>query len=92
MALLVSNKSLLQPSTDVAMLFAPFGFIHPPPPVLPFLPKQNVSLKEFARSEIMKKISGRTLYICNTVPKELTKQCQLSSNQHHNLVNKCDMI
>jgi len=41
-------------STDAAMLFAPFGCTHPPPPVLPFLLMQNLSLKDIAGSDIIK--------------------------------------
>ena len=37
MALPVPTKAILQVSSDMAMLFAPFGCTHPPPPVLPFL-------------------------------------------------------
>ena len=54
MALPVPTKSLLKMSPDMAMLFAPFGCTHPPPPVPPFLLKQNLSPKDIARSAIMK--------------------------------------
>ena len=54
MALPVPSKSLLRTSPDTAMLFAPFGSTHPPPPVSPFLLMQNLSPKDIARSDIMK--------------------------------------
>ena len=54
MALPVPTKSLLRMSPDTAMLFAPFECTHPPPPVLPFLPTQNLSPKDIAGSDIMK--------------------------------------
>jgi len=54
MALPVPTKSLLKTSPDAAMLFAPFGGTHPPPPVPPFLLTQNLSPKSIARSDIMK--------------------------------------
>ena len=49
----VPTKSLLRTSPDAAMLFAPFGCTHPPPPVLPFQLTQNVSPKDIAGSDIM---------------------------------------
>ena len=56
MALSVPTKSLLKTSPDaaLAMLFAPFGCTHPPPPVPPFLLTQNLSPKDIAGSDIMK--------------------------------------
>ena len=54
MALPVPTKSLLKTSPDAAMLFAPFGCTHPPPPVPPFLLTQNLSPKDIAGSDIMK--------------------------------------
>ena len=54
MALLVPTRLLLNTSPDVAMLFAPFGCIHPPPPVPPLLVTQNLSPKDIAGSDIMK--------------------------------------
>ena len=39
---------------DVAMLFAPFGCTHPPPPVPPLLLTQNLSPKDIAGCDIMK--------------------------------------
>ena len=54
MALPVPTKSVLETSSDVAMLFTPFGCTHPPPPIPPFLLKQNLSPKDIARSDIMK--------------------------------------
>jgi len=50
MALPVPTKSLLRTSPDAVMLFAPFGYTHPPPPVPPFLLTQNLSPKDIARS------------------------------------------
>ena len=47
-------RSLVQTSPDAAMLFAPFGCTHPPPPVPPFLLTQNLSPKDIAGSDIMK--------------------------------------
>ena len=54
MALPVPTRSLLNTSPDAAMLFAPFGCNHPPPPVPPFLLTQNLSPKDIAESDIMK--------------------------------------
>ena len=54
MALPVPTKSLLKMSPDTAMLFAPFGCTHPPPPVTPFLFTQYLSPKDIAGSDIMK--------------------------------------
>jgi len=60
-ALPMPTKSLLKTSPDTAMLFAPFGCTHPPPPILPFLLKQNLSPKDIAGNDIMKlKVLGRT--------------------------------
>jgi len=42
------TQSLLKMSPDAAMLFAPFGCTHPPPPTPPFLLKQNLSPKDIA--------------------------------------------
>ena len=54
MALPVPTKLLLNTSPDVAMLIAPFGCIHLPPLVPPFLLMQNLSPKDIAGSDIMK--------------------------------------
>ena len=54
MVLPVPTRSLLSTSQDAAMLFAPFGCTHPPPPVPPFLLTQNLSPKDIAGSDIMK--------------------------------------
>ena len=54
MTLPVPTKLLLKTSPDTAMLFAPFGCTHPPPPVPPFLLTQNLSPKDIAGSDIMK--------------------------------------
>ena len=37
-----STELLLRTSPDAAMLFAPLGCTHPPPPVTPFLLTQNL--------------------------------------------------
>jgi len=59
MALPVPTKVFLQANPDTAMLFAPFGCTHPPPPVPSFLLMQNLSPKDIAGSDIMKqKVSG----------------------------------
>ena len=54
MDLTVPTKSLLKTSPDTAMLFAPFGWTHPPPRVPPFLLTPNLSPKVIAGSDIMK--------------------------------------
>ena len=56
MALPVPTTSwlLLKMSPDAAMLFAPYGCTHPPPPDPPFLLMQNLSPKDIARSDIIK--------------------------------------
>jgi len=41
-AMPVPTKSLLKTSPDAAMLLAPFGCTHSPPPVPPFLLMQNL--------------------------------------------------
>ena len=51
---------------------------HPPPPVIPFLLKQNLSPKDIAGSEVRKlKVS---LYICAMGPKELNRVSCLATN------------
>jgi len=52
MAHLVPTKGFLQPSPEAAMLFAPFGCSHSPPPVLPCLLKLNLYPKDIARSDM----------------------------------------
>ena len=52
MAYLVPAKAFLEPSSDMAMLFAPFGCTQPPPPAPPSLLTQNLSPKDTARSDI----------------------------------------
>jgi len=54
MALPVAIKAFLQMSPYAAMLFAPIGCTHPPPPVPPFLFTQILSPKDIAGSDIMK--------------------------------------
>ena len=41
----VPTKVFPKLNPETAMLFAPFGHTHPPPPVLPFLFTQNLSPK-----------------------------------------------
>jgi len=53
MALLVPTKSFLETRRDAAMLFALLGCTHPPPPIPPYLLKQNLSPKDIAGSDIM---------------------------------------
>ena len=53
MAVPVPTKLLLKMNPDAAMLYAPFGCTHPPPPLPPFLLKQNLSPKDIAGSDIM---------------------------------------
>ena len=53
MALPVPTKLLLETSPDVAMLFT-FRCTHPPPPILTFLLKQNLSPKDKAGRDLMK--------------------------------------
>ena len=50
----VPTKSLLRTSPDAAMLFAPFGCNHPPPPIPLFLLTQKLSPKDIAGSDIVK--------------------------------------
>ena len=54
MALPVPTKLLLKARPDIAMLFSPFRYTHPPPPVPPFLLAQNLSPKDIAGSDIRK--------------------------------------
>ena len=57
MALPVPTRTFLPRSPDTAMLFAPSGCTHPPPPVPPFLLSQNLSpkaCKDIAGCDIMK--------------------------------------
>jgi len=49
-----ANQVASKDEPDTAMLLAPFGCTHPPPPVPPFLFMQNLSPKDIARSDIMK--------------------------------------
>jgi len=50
----VPTQSFLEMSPDVAMLFAPFGCTHLPPPIPLFLLKQNLSPKDIVENNIMK--------------------------------------
>ena len=49
-------------SPNAAMLFAPFGCTHPPPPAPPFLLAQSLSLKDIAGCDIMKLKVSRCRY------------------------------
>ena len=51
MAYPAPTKGCSKLSPDTAMLFAPFGCNHPPPPAPPFLLSQNLSPKDIARCE-----------------------------------------
>jgi len=56
MALPVPTKSLLETRHGHAVCIL---WVHPPPPILPFLLKQNTSPQDIAGIEIMKlKVSG----------------------------------
>jgi len=44
----VPTKVFLKLSTDMAILFAPFGRTHPPPPLPPFLLMDYLSPREIA--------------------------------------------
>ena len=48
MAYPVPAKAFLQPSSGTAMLFAPFECTNPPPPVPPFLLRQNLVTRNIA--------------------------------------------
>ena len=48
------TKGCSKLSPDTAMLFAPFGCTHPPPPAPPFLLAQSLSPKDIAGCDIMK--------------------------------------
>jgi len=62
MALPVPTKSFLETSPDAAMLFAPFRCTHPPPPIPPFLLKQNLSPKDIAGTWSWKSHDGYIRY------------------------------
>ena len=77
------GRSKLNP--NAAMLFAPFGCTHPPPPAPPFLLAQSLSLKDIAGCDIMKLKVSRCRYATlglkglstmgqNTCVKEHSKQ------------------
>jgi len=46
------TKAFLKQSPEIVMLSAPFGCTHPPPPILPFVLKQNLSPEAIAGSDI----------------------------------------
>jgi len=46
------TKAFLKWSPETAMLSAPFGCTHPPPPVSPFLLSQNLSCEVIAGSDV----------------------------------------
>ena len=48
------TKGCSKLSPDTAMLFASFGYTHPPPPAPPFLLAQSLSPKDIAGCDIMK--------------------------------------
>jgi len=48
------TKAFSKRSPETAMLFALFGCTPPPPPILPFLLKQNLSPKVIAGSDVTK--------------------------------------
>ena len=62
MALPVPTKLFPQPSPDTVMLFSPFRCTHPPPPIPPFLLKQNLSPKDIAGCNIMKLKVSQHIY------------------------------
>jgi len=53
------TKALLKQSPETAMLSTPFRCTHPPPPILPFLLKQNLSSKVIAGQGHKMKVSCR---------------------------------
>jgi len=68
----VPTKAFLQLSPDAAMLFAPYGCIHQPPPVPPFLLMQNLQrlLPEVAKHE------------SNCLPQLISSKSCLSKSHH----------
>jgi len=46
------TKAFSKRSPETAMLSTPFGCPHPPPPILPFLLKQNLSPEIIAGSDV----------------------------------------
>jgi len=46
------TKAFSKRSPETAMLSAPFGCTHPPPPIPPFLLKQNLSREVIAGSDV----------------------------------------
>ena len=47
------TKAFSKRSPETAMLSAPFGCTHPPPPIPPFLLKQNLSRELGSLQEVM---------------------------------------
>ena len=62
MAYPAPTKARSKLSPNAAMLFAPFGCTHPPPPAPPFLLAQSLSLKDIAGCDIMKLKVSRCRY------------------------------
>ena len=62
MAYPAPTKGRSKLSPNAAMLFAPFGCTHPPPPAPPFLLAQSLSLKDIAGCDIMKLKVSRCRY------------------------------
>jgi len=81
MALPVPTKSLLETSPNAAMLF---WCTHPPPPIMPFLLKQNLFPKDIARSDIMKKVSWRKrLSVTNSSSENNLANVSTECSSHH---------
>jgi len=49
------TKAFSKRSPETAMLSAPFGCTHPPPPIRPFLLKQNLSREVIAGSDVTRR-------------------------------------
>ena len=75
MAYPAPTKGRSKLSPNAAMLFAPFGCTHPPPPAPPFLLAQSLSLKDIAGCDIMKLKVSRCRYATLDL-KGLSYMCQ----------------
>ena len=78
------GRSKLSP--NAAMLFAPFGCTHPPPPAPPFLLAQSLSLKDIAGCDIMKLKVSRCRYATlglKGLRAQNSFECNTSGGQHH---------
>ena len=76
MALPVPTKSLLKTSPDAAMLFASFGYTHPPAPLPPFL---LIKLNQFITSyfgHARIRLAGEEKYVAGNIakPKDFSTQ------------------